>query len=108
MHASENSTTKNVSDVCLYPQYGGGFFQGVCAFSSKTAHFCDPPPSRDSRIEKDTRKRVTLLRLRCPTNYRMCIHGSTPIPRSAASEVTLTNVTPYPLSDASLQCLLET
>ena len=28
---------------------GGGIFEGVCAFSSMTAHLCDPPPSHDSR-----------------------------------------------------------
>jgi hypothetical protein len=31
------------------PETDCGFFEGVCAPSSATAHSCDPPPPRDAK-----------------------------------------------------------
>src|SRR5829696_463198 len=40
-----------LSDVCLHPEIGRGFFEGVCPPSNATAHSCDPPPPCHSRTD---------------------------------------------------------
>jgi hypothetical protein len=41
--SSRHGHTK-LSDVCLYPQAGGGFFAGVCRLVDRPAAFRNPPP----------------------------------------------------------------
>ena len=62
MRTSERLLTKSISDVCLHPDIGGGFFEGVCVTYKATTYSSDPPPSiRESRLRKGSIR--TLARL---------------------------------------------
>jgi hypothetical protein len=47
---SDNAPTKEISDVCLSPQNGGGFFEGVRGLVKCPLTLRDPPPPWHSRM----------------------------------------------------------